>query len=266
MLKQENLRPFLKPPTGIGRGHGRRKSGGKSQAPAQVAGTVPQAKTIAEANQLAVSLGLARHADFTDFDISAANEMIAQIKAIKDLDPNMPELEIIGGIAAVKFGLGGAYRDGTAYGDFVESIAGSHKGQIGIGINSDNFSRWNMTSTLQKLKKDVATTWSPVGCGSVKSIVDHEIGHWIDHKYNISKDSRIRKLFRAYHERNEDYYTLPNGMRVYGSQKMGAALSRYANTNAKEFLAEAWAEYRNNPNPRPVAKEVGDIVMSYIRR
>ena len=55
-------------------------------------------------------------------------------------------------------------------------------------------------------------------------------------------------------------------MRVYGSQKMGAVLSRYANTNAKEFLAEAWAEYRNNPRPRPVAKEVGDIVMSYIRR
>lgn len=28
MLKRENLRPFLKPSTGIGRGHGRRSSGG----------------------------------------------------------------------------------------------------------------------------------------------------------------------------------------------------------------------------------------------
>ena len=248
--------------SGIKRG----TKGGKAQAPAQTTVSVPEVKTIAEANQLAVDLGLAQHADFTDLDLSAANELITQIKATKDLIPDLPEMEIIGGTAAVKFRLGGAYRNGDAFADFIEVIAGSHKGQIGIGINSDLFSQWDIKNTSQKLTQRVESTWFPAGTGTVKAIIDHEIGHWIDHKYNISKDSRIRKLFRAYHERSEDYYTLPNGIRVYGSQKMGAVLSRYANTNAKEFLAEAWAEYRNNPRPRPVAKEVGDIVMSYIRR
>ena len=244
----------------------RNTKGGKAQAPAQTTVSVPVAKTIAEAERLAVDLGLTRHADFTDLDVSAANELITQIKATKDLIPDLPEMEIIGGTAAVRFRLGGAYSNGDSYASFLEAAAGPHKGQIGIGINSDLFSQWDIKNTSQKLKQGVASTWFPAGTGTVKAIIDHEIGHWIDHKYNISKDSRIRKLFRAYHERSEDYYTLPNGMRVYGSQKMGAVLSRYANTNAKEFLAEAWAEYRNNPRPRPVAKEVGDIVMSYIRR
>ena len=119
----------------------RRGGGSKGQAPAQTATGVPQAKTIAEAERLAVSLGLAKHADFTDLDVSAANEMIAQIKAAKDLAPDLPELEIIGGTAAVKFRFGGAYRNGDAYAGLVEAIAGSHKGQIGIGINSDHFSQ-----------------------------------------------------------------------------------------------------------------------------
>ena len=106
----------------------RSTKGGNAQAPAQTTVSVPVAKTIAEAEHLAVDLGLARHADFTDLDVSAANELITQIKATKDLIPDLPEMEIIGGTAAVRFRLGGAYSNGDSYASFLEAAAGPHKG------------------------------------------------------------------------------------------------------------------------------------------
>lgn len=227
------------------------KRGSKS-GKAQSTVNIPQAKTIVEANQLAVSLGLARHADFTGLDVSVANEMIAQIKASKDLIPDLPYLEIIGDTAFVRFHLSSSYISGDANASFMEVKGGSRNGQIGIGVNSRYFSQSNMQKQLQELIDDVASMWSPAGTGTVKGVIDHEIGHWIDHRYNISQDRGIRRLFRTYHEKGSD-------------KKMGSALSRYANKNAKEFVAEAWREYRNNPTPRPVAKEVGDIIMSYVR-
>ena len=37
-------------------------------------------------------------------------------------------------------------------------------------------------------------------------------------------------------------------------------LSKYAMTNLKEFVAEAWSEYLNNPNPRELASHVGEMI------
>ncbi|PPD29118.1 MAG: hypothetical protein CTY19_17860 [Methylomonas sp.] len=37
-------------------------------------------------------------------------------------------------------------------------------------------------------------------------------------------------------------------------------LSEYAGKSFEEFIAEAWAEFRNNPNPRPLAVAVARII------
>jgi hypothetical protein len=37
-------------------------------------------------------------------------------------------------------------------------------------------------------------------------------------------------------------------------------VSRYAATNPKELVAEAWAEYRNSPQPREVARLIGELI------
>jgi hypothetical protein len=39
-------------------------------------------------------------------------------------------------------------------------------------------------------------------------------------------------------------------------------VSKYAATKIQEFIAEAWAEYRNNPTPRPAATKIGEIIVS----
>ena len=39
--------------------------------------------------------------------------------------------------------------------------------------------------------------------------------------------------------------------------RQGDELSTYASTNIREFIAECWSEYRNNPNCREIAKKIG---------
>jgi starvation-inducible outer membrane lipoprotein len=39
-------------------------------------------------------------------------------------------------------------------------------------------------------------------------------------------------------------------------------LSKYGAKNSSEFVAEAWSEFRNNPEPRPIAKKIGEKILS----
>ena len=99
--------------------------------------------------------------------------------------------------------------------------------------------------------------FKPVGCDTLKSIIDHELGHEIDRAYNLMSDSKIEEIFATWDELSDE--------------KKINALSRYPTTYServirkKEFIADCWAEYRNNPNPRPIAKSVGDRMMETIK-
>ena len=121
---------------------GRRKSGGKSQAPAQATGTVPQAKTIAEANQLAVSLGLARQADFTGVDVSIANEMIQELAETKTLLSirDSDALEFVGSIGSLNSQYQRRFRRGRVYA-FQARIFENGKYVSAIAFNEQYFSR-----------------------------------------------------------------------------------------------------------------------------
>jgi hypothetical protein len=41
---------------------------------------------------------------------------------------------------------------------------------------------------------------------------------------------------------------------------MREVLSAYGGKNIAEFIAESWGEYINNPTPRPLAKQIGDLM------
>ena len=47
---------------------------------------------------------------------------------------------------------------------------------------------------------------------------------------------------------------------------MAKELSHYANKNVAEFIAEGWSEYITSPNPRSLAKAIGDRVMEIYQR
>jgi hypothetical protein len=115
---------------------------------------------------------------------------------------------------------------------------------LGVTIN-ERFGR-DFEYMNKILKEQVESKVHPEGCDTIKSVLDHEIGHQLDALLGINEKDEIKKIFNN----NKD--------------NMRELLSDYAiNNNSKpykEMIAEAWAEYCNNPNPREIANEVGQII------
>ena len=113
----------------------------------------------------------------------------------------------------------------------------------GIAVNSDIV---NDTEAFRdRLNENVKMKHSPDGCYTIRSILDHEIGHRLDELVEASKDKVITGLI--------DSMT---------NQELTEKLSRYAwdnnnNNKYEEAIAEAWSEYCNNPKCRPVAMAIG---------
>jgi phage putative head morphogenesis protein, SPP1 gp7 family len=116
----------------------------------------------------------------------------------------------------------------------------------GVVVNGD----WGKKSDLfiKALENDVSTKYHPVGCATIRSVLDHEIGHQLDDLLGISG--------------------LPDVQKIYNSRshtEITEALSKYSWNNKNknrysEMVAEAWAEYCNNPDPREIAKTIGEII------
>lgn len=114
--------------------------------------------------------------------------------------------------------------------------------------------KWQGNALMDAIRRDVETKFHPVGCDSVRSILDHEIGHQIDDLLDLWDNADIERIRRS-----------------MTNEEMTEALSRYAWDNSnrmpeREFIAEAWSEYVNNPEPRPVAKQIGEIIEEEYRK
>lgn len=115
----------------------------------------------------------------------------------------------------------------------------------GICVNSN----WGKTPDKFKegLASDVAAGFHPVGCDTIRSVVDHEIAHQLDSLLDIRKRDEFTETMRVFFA---DGGSIPKD------------LSRYAYTSPAETIAEAWAEYLNNGTPRPLAKKIGNLIES----
>lgn len=120
---------------------------------------------------------------------------------------------------------------------------------------------WAGDKVIASLQRDVAGKFHPEGCATVKALFDHELGHKLD------------ALFDLY--RNADFLKIYNEAVGHGAQYVRENLAGYAYcpslftsanyTPQKEFIAEAWSEYLNNPSPRPLAEAVGKLIENVYR-
>lgn len=117
----------------------------------------------------------------------------------------------------------------------------SQKEVSGIAVNE----KWgkDLATFKRALTHNVDIKWHPIGCDTVKSCVDHELGHQLDYLLAIRSLDEIKALFAK-------------GRR----EGMPSDLSSYGGTAIEEFIAEAWAEALNNPSPRYYATEVARII------
>ena len=115
----------------------------------------------------------------------------------------------------------------------------------GISVNS----KWakDVDKFNESLESCVESKFHPEACGTVRSVVDHEMGHQLDNLLNIQKSDEFLDIIRGYLAEEKDI--------VEG-------LSRYALHSPAETIAEAWAEYMNNSEPRELAKKIGNMIES----
>ena len=257
----------------------RKPTPGTGKIPGQTKKFVP-AKTIKEAEKFAQDNGLARVAKFGKLDIETANEMNkSMLEGIERMPALKGRMSFIGSIQEnnkVFYQEGYLYnldyykkvypfwgesshiqiakkatkmsRAGREYAFARNKVANKnnwrefYKDSDGIAFNE----KWGSVSSVQKLKdsikKDVRMRYHPEGTEALRSVMDHEIGHQIDYMLNLAKNTQIVKLYKQ------------------NKPEMTQNLSTYAKKNIKEFIAESWSEYINNPTPRPLAKQVGDIM------
>lgn len=117
----------------------------------------------------------------------------------------------------------------------------------GIGFNEKILTTKGYTEFLGDLDYNVKTFFHPVSCNTPASVVAHEFGHQIDY---LLADAGLRApLMDIWREWSRQ-----------SSTDREKTLSRYASKNDKEFIAEAFSEYICNPNPRPVAKDIGEAI------
>jgi hypothetical protein len=127
----------------------------------------------------------------------------------------------------------------------------AHNYVSGIAVNE----KWGKDLLIFKraLVENVSTAWHPVACDTVKSCVDHELGHQLDDLLGLS-DGRRQIGGQLIRREIDELYTEALRAGIKG------VLSEYAGKSFEEFIAEAWAEFRNNPNPRPLAVAVARII------
>lgn len=124
---------------------------------------------------------------------------------------------------------------------FAYSIGDKHTS--GVSVNSRFASKPEMF--IGSLKECVETKFHPIGCDTIKSVIDHEIAHQLDTLLGIRNSAELDAIINQ---------TFQAGKNIIDE------LSRYATQNKAEFVAEAWAEYRNNPQARPLAKSIGELI------
>ncbi len=107
-----------------------------------------------------------------------------------------------------------------------------------------------------QLDSDVKAKWHPVGCNTVKSVFDHELGHKIDETLGLRTDPEFVKIFNDAEKQGKDY--IKDNLSGYAYKQS----YKSGNYDPKaEFIAEAWSEYLNNPTPRDIAKAVGELIV-----
>jgi SPP1 gp7 family putative phage head morphogenesis protein len=107
----------------------------------------------------------------------------------------------------------------------------------------------NFAQSERSLASNVRLKFHPESCGTVKSVIDHEYGHTITNQFFDKMDNM--QLSMLYDSKT--------------AKELKEELSKYSAENWREMLAEGWAEYTNNPTPRPLSVKIGKYIMSVMK-
>lgn len=208
--------------------------------------------TIEQAErQIKKTLGL-RNVNYEGLSVDMANEINRAVIEFVNKHPSLKgKLEYVGTMQGGNAIWAKSHpMDGPLFDENALAEAVPWKGCRGIGINQKYMKD---VATFQKWTKASAESgWHPVGCNTIKSTIDHELGHQLEMEYVRKSGLSATEIDKA------DLYTL---LTRTPRSTIEADLSRYAAKNRSEAIAEAVSEYHNNPQCRPLATQIVGLLM-----
>ena len=130
----------------------------------------------------------------------------------------------------------------------VDPTGGNLDQYTGVAINNTYAS--DCEAFTDAKQEEVRIKHKPIGCDTPRATIDHELGHEIDNMLDACHDEKMIGLY-------EEMMSNGNAQDV---------LSGYSQTNIKEFIAEGYSEYRNNPQPREYATKIYERLMQLNQR
>ncbi len=132
-----------------------------------------------------------------------------------------------------------------------------------IRVNELFFSDVNKFES--KYAKDLLILYHPEGT-DYKSVVTHEIGHRVDGVLTFVLQRGIIKNNGTIEHASTEIRKLVLKKLKLTKNDIGSNLSGYAAAKGdREFFAEAFAEYIDSDNPRPIAIEFGKILDEFMK-
>lgn len=120
----------------------------------------------------------------------------------------------------------------------------------------------NHENFVKAIASDIKLGWHPIGTENPASVLTHEFGHQLDY---VLMDNGIRDwVYDMFMDMRKQATSLTKGG-ITPREAYGSLLSQYANQNDKEFFAEAFSEWIHSPNPRPIAKAVGEKLTEVLK-
>lgn len=264
----------------------RKKQDGQDDSQSPEKQSFVAAKSLQEAETFAMDSLEITHADYKGIDLEVANEMNAAIRRGLDICPSIKE--------RMKF-IGNAQRVNKVFREEYAAAAERYARNAVPGLPDEYYKRLGRLKANKTIQKMPATALAlartgghPVpelnavikkyegiianeklcnnaqrlkemleynkqtghlSVGTIAGTFDHEVAHQIDFALGLSKNAEMVSLYRS-----------------MSYQEIASGLSRYGAENIAEFIAEGWAEYCNSDNPRPIAKQIGEIIKREAKR
>jgi hypothetical protein len=267
-----------------------------------------EAKTIKEANKWAIDNLNVEFADYSGLDVAVANDMNKAVYKIKQLMPDIKTNGLGSAQAANRAMKAEAlefYINSDNYKDYVKvygdrladkyakqwvnrtvpnvgpnviawstdtgSIRLKYNGELrvlnrekykGVFVNEKYGYKVDIINDI--VIRSEKSGFFTKGAKDFGYVTSHELGHEIDKTIGFRNSEGFKAIFAREHKKG--IKNVSDNLSIYGATAGGKASHK-----PLEMIAEAWAEFTTSPTPRPLATEIGNLMLksyyeNYVQR
>lgn len=156
----------------------------------------------------------------------------------------------------------GAFSDGPN----VDAILGFSSMTDGsLWLNANTFGSREKAAAGIAIQRSMAKDWTSVPVTTPEELARYTMTHEIGHSAATAPtEDGFQRLVEETLEEHGIIQTKGHDAIQIDTDALRENVSAYATTSQDEFAAEAWAEFNLSPNPRPIAKEIGQALRNVV--